>query len=225
MRISGPARAAVWFLPIRSGGVVAVPGGGQLGLVDVVQGAVDRERGVCQAFHGPQRVRGLGGPAPPARRGGVGDGLQFAQGMRIAQSVPATLAVAVIRRPGVVHGDPGEGRQHPGGVHRLPSPPGVDGDQGELPRRRRVDPGQLPGDPEPGLIEVRHVSGGQAPRGSPPGCRRATRRPGVTMPATAPGETGTPNSSLIASQVRSRDRNCPAPTNRGLRNNPPGIRR
>jgi hypothetical protein len=45
----------------------------------------------------------------------------------------------------------------------------------ELPRRRRVDPGQLPGDPEPGLIEVRHVRPGQGPgdgddrRGDEPG--------------------------------------------------------
>ena len=31
----------------------------------------------------------------------------------------------------------------------------------------------------------------------------------VTIPATAPGETGTPNSSAIAWQVRFRDRNCP----------------
>ena len=31
----------------------------------------------------------------------------------------------------------------------------------------------------------------------------------VTMPVTAPGDTGTPNSSAIASQVRPRDRNCP----------------
>jgi hypothetical protein len=30
-----------------------------------------------------------------------------------------------------------------------------------------------------------------------------------TMPATAPGETGTPNNSLTAWQVRCRDRNCP----------------
>ena len=29
------------------------------------------------------------------------------------------------------------------------------------------------------------------------------------MPVTAPGDTGTPNSSAIASQVRPRDRNCP----------------
>ena len=31
----------------------------------------------------------------------------------------------------------------------------------------------------------------------------------LTMPVTAPGDTGTPNSSPIASQVRCRDRNCP----------------
>jgi hypothetical protein len=31
----------------------------------------------------------------------------------------------------------------------------------------------------------------------------------VTIPLTAPGDTRTPNSSLIAWQVRPRDRNCP----------------
>src|SRR5258708_28610556 len=31
----------------------------------------------------------------------------------------------------------------------------------------------------------------------------------LTIPATAPGDTGTPNSSLTASHVRPRDRNCP----------------
>jgi hypothetical protein len=35
------------------------------------------------------------------------------------------------------------------------------GDQDELARRRRVHPGQLPGHPESGLIEVRDVSGHQ----------------------------------------------------------------
>jgi hypothetical protein len=59
-------------------GVVAVTGFGEAGLVHMVKGAVDRERGVCQAFHVPLGLGGLGRPAPPALRGRVGDGLQFA---------------------------------------------------------------------------------------------------------------------------------------------------
>lgn len=44
------------------------------------------------------------------------------------------------------------------------------------------------------------LASGQAPSAA------ATR---LTMPVTAPGDTGIPDSALIASQVRCRDRNCP----------------
>ena len=52
-----------------------------------------------QAFHVPQRVRGLGGPAPLALRGGVGHGLQFAQRMRVAQGVPGHAGSRCHRAP------------------------------------------------------------------------------------------------------------------------------
>ncbi len=104
--------------------------------------------------------------------------------------------------------DAAECGEHPGGVHSLGAAPFVHGDQRVVPGGGGVDPGELPGDPEPGLIEVRHPGGGD--RGADR-FQRAAERPGdpVTMPLTAPGETGTPNSSAIAWQVRFRDRNCP----------------
>lgn len=64
------------------------------------------------------------------------------------------LAVPVIGSPAVMHGDPAERREHPRGVHACPAPFAVHGDERELPRRRRVHPGQLPAHPEPGLVEV-----------------------------------------------------------------------
>ena len=89
-------------------------------------------------------------------RGGVDDGLQFAQGVRVAQGVRDQVGRCHTAPSASCTAIPREGRQHPGGVHRLPAPPGVHGDQRVLARRRRVHPGQLAGDPEPGLVEVRH---------------------------------------------------------------------
>jgi len=60
-----------------------------------------------QLLHRGERVGGLGGPAPLALGGQVGDGLQFPARMCAAQLV-ARSGVDVIRRPGVVHGDPAE---------------------------------------------------------------------------------------------------------------------
>jgi hypothetical protein len=68
-------------------GVVFVPGGGQLGLVEVIEGAVGRQGGVCQVLHLPLGIGGLGGPAPLAGRAGVDDGLQLAQGVCVAQGM------------------------------------------------------------------------------------------------------------------------------------------
>jgi hypothetical protein len=130
------------------------------------------------------------------------------QRMRVAQAVPGRPGVGVIWRPRVVDGDPDEGRQHAGGVHRLPAPPGVHGDQGILAGRGRVDPGQLPGDPEPVSSKCATSAAAAAARIASSGLPSAEAIR-VTMAATAPGETGTPNSSAIAWQVRSRDRNCP----------------
>ena len=92
---------------------------------------------------------------------GLGDRGQLPQHVSIAQSVPGDAVVAVVWRPGVVAGDPGEGRQHPGRVHSLLAALGVHGDQHVPARRGRVHPGELPGDPEPGLVEVRHLGGEQ----------------------------------------------------------------
>ena len=71
--------------------MVPVPGFGQFGLVDVIQGAVDREGGVRQALHVPLGIGGLGCPAPGAFGRGVGDGLQFAQRVGVAQGVPGQV--------------------------------------------------------------------------------------------------------------------------------------
>jgi len=62
-----------------------------------------------------------------------------------------------------VDGDAGEGRQHPGGLHAVLAALGVDGDQDVLPLRRGMDPGELPGGAEPGLVEVDDVRGDQVP--------------------------------------------------------------
>lgn len=47
-------------------GAVPVPEDGELVLVKVIRGAVDRQGGICQLFHVPQRGGGLAGPAPGA---------------------------------------------------------------------------------------------------------------------------------------------------------------
>ncbi len=137
-----------------------MPDLGHLGRAGVPQGAVDGEGGVRQALQVARGVGGLGGPAPLAGRGGVGDGLELPQGVRVTQSA-RDLVVAVVGCPAVVHGDPGEGREHPGGVHGLAARPGVDGDQRELARRRGVHPGEPARHAEPGLVEVSRIGGGQ----------------------------------------------------------------
>ena len=58
-------------------------------------------------------------------------------------------------------GDPGEGRQHAGGVHALSAALGVHGGQHVVSRRGRVHPCQRPGDAEPGLVEVHDLAGQQ----------------------------------------------------------------
>ena len=77
---------------------------------------------------------------------------------------PATFVEGVIGLPGVVDGDAGEERQHPGGLHALLPALGVHGDQGELPPGGGVDPGEPPRGAEPGLVEVRDLRGDQVPR-------------------------------------------------------------
>jgi hypothetical protein len=54
-------------------------------------------------------------------------------------------------------GDLGEGGQHSGGVHALGAALAMHRNQHELAGGRRMHPGQLPGDPEPGLVEVRDL--------------------------------------------------------------------
>src|SRR5262249_38651946 len=155
----------------------------------------DRERGACQAFHVPQRVGGLGGPAPDAWRGGVGDGLQLAQCVRAAQSVRADAAVAVVGRPAVVHRDPGEGRQDPCGVHGLAARLGWTVISVNLPAEAECTQASLPATRNP-------VSSKCATGAAVSALRIASSVPPsfpeirLTMPATAPSETATPNSSL-----------------------------
>jgi len=70
-------------------GVVFVPGGGELGLVNMMQGAVGCEGGVREALHRPLCVGSLGCPAPLAGRGGIDDGLQLAEAWALHSACPA----------------------------------------------------------------------------------------------------------------------------------------
>jgi hypothetical protein len=78
---------------------------------------------------------------------------------QVSNEPQVVAGVAVVGRPGVVTGDPGEPGQHPGGVRSVLPAPGVHGDQDRLPGRGGVNPGQRPGDPEPGLVEVGNPRG------------------------------------------------------------------
>lgn len=69
--------------------MVPVPGRGELGPIEVTEGAVDGEGGVCQVLHVAQRINGLPGPAPLALRRGVGDGLQLAQACALHKACAA----------------------------------------------------------------------------------------------------------------------------------------
>jgi hypothetical protein len=74
-------------------------------------------------------------PANPGHVGvrpSLGDCGQLAEHVGAAQGMPCQVLVAVIRRPGVVAGDPAERRQHPGGVHALLPALCVHGDQDVL---------------------------------------------------------------------------------------------
>ena len=155
-------------------------------------------------------------PGSPGRwcsvllRGGVGGFLQFQQGVDgllrpdHVVSVPVSVTAMssrsrercterarrrrcscrrVSRRRG---GDAGEGGQHPGGVHALFAAPWMHGNEHELPRRCRVDPGELPGDRDPVSSEAPRRPGqgrgdGGDRRGDEPGDLRACA-------ASAPGD-------------------------------------
>ena len=92
----------------------------------------------------------------------------------------------VVRFPGVVDGDAAEERQHPGRRHPVFPPLGVHGDQHELAPRGGMNPGELPGGAEPGLVEMRDLRAGQVLRdrlqggGEQPGgpARGGGQRPG-----------------------------------------------
>jgi hypothetical protein len=106
-----------------------------------------------------QRADGLPRPDHVVFGAGLGDRGQLSQQVGIAQSVPGHAVVAVIGLPGVVAGNAGERRQHPGRVHAFGPAPGMGGDQRELAGRGGVHPGQRPCHPESGLIEVRDLRG------------------------------------------------------------------
>ena len=72
-------------------------------------------------------------------------------------------AVGVIRGPGVMDGDPGEGPQDPHRLDRLPAAPGVHHEQGVLLGAGAVHPVQPARHPEPGLIEPGDIAGGDVP--------------------------------------------------------------
>ena len=117
-----------------------------------------------QGLHRGDGLGGLGGPAPLACGGGVGDGLQVAQGVGGAELV-IRAGVAVVGRPGVVHGDTGEGGQHAHRLDRLPAAPGVDHEQGVFAGAGAVHPVQLSVHPEAGFVEPGDVAGGDLPAG------------------------------------------------------------
>jgi hypothetical protein len=71
-----------------------------------------------------------------------------------------------------------------------------------------MDPGQLPGDPEPGLVEVRDLS--------PDRALTTSSRDGaiisaifLVIPASVARDGAQPNISAIVRQARSLDKNCP----------------
>jgi hypothetical protein len=73
--------------------------------------------------------------------------------MRRAQRVGGPL-VAPVRRPAVMHRDPAEAGQHPGGVHRHNAALGMDREPAQQRCGCRVDPVQPARDPGAGLVEV-----------------------------------------------------------------------
>ena len=156
--LQGGAAAGVQRDP--GGGGLAEPAGVLLQGLRADRGGPVRAGRVRGLLQREQRVDGLPCPGDVGVRAGLGDRGQLAQHVRAAQGV-ARAVVAVIGRPGVVAGDPGEAGQHPGRVHPVPAALGVHGDQHVLPRRRGVDPGEAARDPEPGLVEVRDRGSGQ----------------------------------------------------------------
>ena len=127
-----------------AGGVQGDPGGGRVAEPSAVlfqdfgvDAAVPAGAGGVRCLlQFQQRIDRLPGPDHVVCGAGLNDRGQLTQQVSIAQSVPGGTVVAVIGRPGVVAGDPGEPRQHPGGVHPLGPPPGVCRDQHELAGRR-----------------------------------------------------------------------------------------
>ena len=121
---------------------------------------------------------------------------------------PATLLEGVVGRPGVVDGDPGEGRQDPGGLHPVLAALGVHGEQRELPRRGGVDPGELPGGAEPGLVEVDDFRGDQVPGDR--GQRRREEAGGLPRGGGERAGRGRAAEQVRSAwQARSLDRNWP----------------
>ena len=101
-------------------GVVCVPGSGELGRVNMMQGAVSCEGDVCEALHLPLGVGGLVRPAPLAGRGGIDDGLELAERVGVAQRVPGQGRVGVVGSPRVMDRDAAEAG---GALRRRPYPP------------------------------------------------------------------------------------------------------
>ena len=130
-----------------AGEQVRVQAGGAV-LAGPVHGCVDLDE---QAGHG---VR------PVGLAGGLGDGVEFAQVVGVAEGV-GEVRVGAVGRPAVVHGHPGEGGQHPGVVHGGDAALVVAGEQGPGRGRRGVHPGQVGVHPQARLVEADHARGGQ----------------------------------------------------------------
>ena len=96
--------AAVFFQDFRVDGIVPGSAGGVGGL-----------------FQLQQRAGGLPRPDHVVRGAGLGHRGQLPEQVSTAQGVPGHAVIAVVGRPGIMAGDPGEGRQHPGRVHALPA--------------------------------------------------------------------------------------------------------
>jgi hypothetical protein len=115
------------------------------------------------------------------RRGGVGDGLQLAQGVCAAQLVIGR-GVDIVGSPRVAHRGPGERGQH---AHRLdgvlPAAP-VHHEQGVFAGAGAVHPVQRTRHPEPGLVEPSHLAGGDG--------LLDPRQEAVQPPGGAGGERG-----------------------------------
>jgi hypothetical protein len=191
--------------PGQRGGAVAGDLPGQRGRVHGRVAMADRL--AHQLLHRGDGLGCLADPAPLASPGGVGDGLQFPQGVRTAKLV-AGGGIGVVGRPGVITATPAyEGKMPIDSIAFLPRW-GWAVSRVYLPVRAQCTQASRPSTRNPVSStpatslatiawRIRSVNSPSLP---------AARA--VTV-ATVPDDTGTPNSSASACAVRFLDRNCP----------------